>query len=148
MYLFKSPPRALLLFSQYVVYSLSSDLLFCKSMNYSPARLLCPWDFPSKNTGVGCHSLLQGIFSTQGLNPFLLCSIHYIQRKKGSWCIITQLLPLSYILCSIPCKFLPFLKTHYNLVCHHSCFRVTNVNIVSFKELMFGHQGVMFQNQR
>ena len=26
-----------------------------------PARLLCPWDFPSKNTGVGCHSLLQGI---------------------------------------------------------------------------------------
>ena len=34
MYLFKSPPRALLLFSQYVVYSLSSDLLFCNSMDY------------------------------------------------------------------------------------------------------------------
>ena len=32
-------------------------------------RLLCPWDFPGKNTGVGCHSLLQGIFLTQGLNP-------------------------------------------------------------------------------
>ena len=68
MYLFKSPPRALLLFSQYVVYSLSSDLLFCKSMNYSPARLLCPWDFPSKNTGVGSHAFLQGIFLTQGSN--------------------------------------------------------------------------------
>ena len=27
-----------------------------------PARLLCPWDFPGKNTGVGCHFLLQGIF--------------------------------------------------------------------------------------
>ena len=25
------------------------------------ARLLCPWDFPSKNTGVGCHFLLQGL---------------------------------------------------------------------------------------
>ena len=25
-----------------------------------PARLLCPWDFPGENTGVGCHSLLQG----------------------------------------------------------------------------------------
>ena len=25
-----------------------------------PARLLCPWDFPSKNIGVGCHALLQG----------------------------------------------------------------------------------------
>ena len=26
-----------------------------------PARLLCPWDSPDKNTGVGCHALLQGI---------------------------------------------------------------------------------------
>ena len=37
-----------------------------------PARLLCPWDFPGKNTGVGCHALLQGIFPTQGSNPRLL----------------------------------------------------------------------------
>ena len=29
-------------------------------------RLLCPWDSPGKNTRVGCHSLLQGIFPTQG----------------------------------------------------------------------------------
>ena len=36
-----------------------------------PARLLCPWDFPGKITGVGCHALLQGIFPTQGLNPGL-----------------------------------------------------------------------------
>ena len=34
--------------------------------------LLCPWDFPGKNTGVGCHFLLQGIFPTQGSNPCLL----------------------------------------------------------------------------
>ena len=33
-----------------------------------PARLLCPWDFPGKNTGVGCHSFLQGI-SDPGLEP-------------------------------------------------------------------------------
>ena len=32
----------------------------------------CPWDPPGKNTGVGCHSLLQGIFPIQGLNPCLL----------------------------------------------------------------------------
>ena len=38
-----------------------------------PARLLCPWDFPGKNTAVGCHFLLQGIFQTQGLN---LGSLH------------------------------------------------------------------------
>ena len=24
-----------------------------------PTRLLCPWDFPGKSTGVGCHCLLQ-----------------------------------------------------------------------------------------
>ena len=30
---------------------------------------LCPWDFSGKNTGVGCHFLLQGIFLVQGLNP-------------------------------------------------------------------------------
>ena len=39
------------------------------SMGFS--RLLCPWDFPGKNTGVGCHFLLQEIFRTQGLNPGL-----------------------------------------------------------------------------
>ena len=39
-----------------------------------PARLLCPWDSPGKNTGVDCHSLVQRIFQTQGSNPgFLHC---------------------------------------------------------------------------
>ena len=33
-----------------------------------PTRLLCPWDSPGKNTGVGCYVLLQGIFPTQGSN--------------------------------------------------------------------------------
>ena len=37
-----------------------------------PARLLCPWDSPGTNTGVGCHFLLQGIFPTQGSNRGLL----------------------------------------------------------------------------
>ena len=41
-----------------------------------PTRLLCPWNFPGKNTGVGCHLLLQGIFLTQGSNPHLLCLLH------------------------------------------------------------------------
>ena len=38
----------------------------------SPTRLLCPWDSPGKHTRVGCHSLLQGIFPTQGSKPHLL----------------------------------------------------------------------------
>ena len=33
-----------------------------------PAKLLCPWDFPGKNTGVDCHFLLQGVFSIQELS--------------------------------------------------------------------------------
>ena len=37
-----------------------------------PAKLLCPWDSLVKNTGVGCHALLQGIFLTQGSNLCLL----------------------------------------------------------------------------
>ena len=40
-----------------------------------PARLLCLQDFPSKNTGVGCHAFPQGIFPTQGQNPCLLCPL-------------------------------------------------------------------------
>ena len=37
-----------------------------------PAKLLCPWNFSDKNTGAGSHSLLQGIFPTQGSNLGLL----------------------------------------------------------------------------
>ena len=43
-----------------------------------PARLLCSWNSPGKNTGVGCHFLLQGIFLTQGLNPCLLHCRHIL----------------------------------------------------------------------
>ena len=40
-------------------------------------RLLCPWNFPGKNTGVGCHCLLQGIFLTQGSNLRLCRLLHW-----------------------------------------------------------------------
>ena len=36
-----------------------------------PTRPRSSWGSPGKNTGVGCHGLLQGIFPTQGLNPGL-----------------------------------------------------------------------------
>ena len=36
------------------------------------SRLLCPWDSPGKNIGVGCHFFLQEIFLTQEVNPHLL----------------------------------------------------------------------------
>ena len=37
----------------------------------------CPWDSPGKNTAVGCHALLQGVFPTQGSNPGLLSFLHW-----------------------------------------------------------------------
>ena len=53
---------------------------------WTEARLLCSWDSPGSNTGVGCHFLLQGIFPTQGWNPGLLhCrQILYQLSHKGS----------------------------------------------------------------
>ena len=55
-----------------------------------PASLLCPRNSPVRNTGVGCHFLLQGIFLTQGLNPHLLRLQHWQADS----------LPLSYLVSS------------------------------------------------
>ena len=52
--------------------SFMSDSL--RLLGLQPIRFLCPWDFPGKNMGVGFHSLLQGIFLTQGWNQFSLVS--------------------------------------------------------------------------
>ena len=61
-----------------------SCLTLCDPMDYS--LLLCPWDSPGKNTGVGSHSRLQGIFPTQELNSHLLhCrQILYHLSHQGS----------------------------------------------------------------
>ena len=48
-----------------------------------PARLLYPWDFPGKNTGVGCHFLLQGILLTQGSNPHLLSTVSPVLKTDS-----------------------------------------------------------------
>jgi len=44
---------------------------------WTASRVLCPRASPGKNTGMGCHFLLQGIFPTQGLNLHLLCLLHW-----------------------------------------------------------------------
>ena len=48
-----------------------SCLTLCDLMDCKPARPLCPWDFPGKNTGVSSHLLLQVIFPTHRSNPHL-----------------------------------------------------------------------------
>ena len=41
------------------------------SHGLQPTRLLCPWDSPGRNTGVGCH-VLQGNLPSPGIKPGLL----------------------------------------------------------------------------
>ena len=70
--------------------------LFCTIVSclvcVSRTRLLCPWDSPGKNTGVGCHSLLQGILLTQGSNPGFLHyrQIRYYLSHQGSPLVILK----------------------------------------------------------
>ena len=72
----------------YVLVAQSCPTL-CNSMD--SARLLCPWNSPGKNTGMGSHLLLQGIFPTQESNPgLLLCRqilyhLSHLGSPKGSW---------------------------------------------------------------
>ena len=56
---------------------LQSCSTLCDPMDCSPPRLLCPWDSPEKNTGMGCHAHLLGIFPTQGWILNLLCLLHW-----------------------------------------------------------------------
>ena len=42
-----------------------------------PTRLLCPWDSPGRNTGMGCRDPLQGIFPNQGWNLWLSRLLHW-----------------------------------------------------------------------
>ena len=50
--------------------SVASDSLW--PCGLQPIRLLCPWNSPGKNTAMGCHFLLQGVFPTQDSNLHLL----------------------------------------------------------------------------
>ena len=56
--------------------SLQSCPTLWDPVDCSPTRLLCPWDSPDKNAGVGCHGHLRGIFLTQGSNLRLYCLLH------------------------------------------------------------------------
>ena len=56
--------------SESVSYSVMSNSLQPRGLE--PTRLLCPWNSPGKNTGVGSLSLIQGIFLTWGSNLGLL----------------------------------------------------------------------------
>ena len=78
------PPQHSACYTFCVSLSVLSDSLWPHGLY--PARLLCPWNFPGKNTGVGSHSLLQAIFLTQELKlDHLNCrQILYHLNHQGS----------------------------------------------------------------
>ena len=59
------------------VKSLQLCSTLCDPMDCSPPGSSVPGDSPDKNTGMGCHALLQAFFLTQGSNPGLLCLLHW-----------------------------------------------------------------------
>ena len=68
------------------------------------ARLLCPWNFPGKNPGVGCRSLLQGVFSAQGLDPCLphCRQVLYHLSHQGSHIYIYIFIYITESFCHTP----------------------------------------------
>ena len=91
-----------------VSHSVMSDALW---LHGTVACLLCLWNFPGKNTGVGCHFLLQGIFPTQGLNQSLLCLLHWqadslLLGHLGSLSPCMHVINLWFVSCWSPVYFL------------------------------------------
>ena len=89
-------------------------------MNYNPL-LLCPWDFPGKNTGVGCHSLLQGIVLTRELSLSLLHLLHWQADSSPLILIPLVLVLLSLVLILLsPTPWMagsPYVRIIWTLLC-------------------------------
>ena len=66
-----------------------------------PVRLLCQWDFPGKNTGVGCHFLLQGIFLrwVEPASPTLAGRFFTTEPPRKPWEFSYYSLKITLITC-------------------------------------------------
>ena len=91
----------------------------CDPMNCSPPGSSVHGDSPGKNTGMGCHDLLRGIFPTQGSNPNLLCLLH--------WQVDSLLAPPGrpfkpwFMTVHYSSKLTALLRTYVSLVKEHAC---------------------------
>ena len=69
-------------------------------------RDLCPWNFSGRNTGAGCHFLLQGIFPTQGSNLCFLRGLHsggfFTTMSPGKPILKNRLWQLIHLLIPLP----------------------------------------------
>ena len=120
----------LFIFTKSVCACSLSRVWLLQSCGLYPTRLLCPWDSPGKNTKVGCHVLLQGIFLTQGSNLCLLHLLHWqvdslVQSHLGSPIFSKNQLLFSFIFSIFSSLFHLFLS-------HLYCFPSTNFGFCSF----------------
>ena len=91
-----------------------NSVLYCAMFSHSvmsnsswphglyPTRLLCPWDFPGKNTGVGFHFLLQWTFLTRELNWGLLHRrriLYQLSYQGSPNCVSEGIFPQSTSIC-------------------------------------------------
>ena len=78
--------KKLCLYINILLYSVSqSSPALLQTRGLWPTRLLSPWGFPSKNTRVGCHFLLQGFFPSkdQACNSCVFCTGRQILVSPG-----------------------------------------------------------------
>ena len=114
-----------------------SCLTLCDPMDCSLTGSSVHGDSPGKNTGVGCHSLLQGIFLTQGLNQCLLCLRHgrqILYRLSHLAHLFNEFVPtVSSVAQSCPTLCDPMNRSTPGLPVHHKLpeFTQTHVHRVS-----------------
>ena len=98
----------------------------CVRLLVTPWTVACihPWNFPGKNTGVGCHTILQEIFLTRGLNSHLLHLLHW---QAGSLPLVpagknSAMLNTVTLLCNRPPELFHLAKltmyTHWTTTLH------------------------------
>ena len=103
-----------------------------------PSRLLCPWDSPGENTGVGCPALLQGIFPTQGLNLYLLQCRWILYYWATGEALTLVYFPLNILECESLTRVQHFFSFLYNMYINTKTkFTVSFLSESSFFKLKY-----------
>ena len=113
-------------------FSVVSNFLWLHGLQTT--TLLCPWDFLGKNTGVGCHFLLQGIFLTQGSNLHLLSLLNWraysLYASSESLYLVDFLKYNSHLLFSV---YMPQVPQYTEIAdSTHIVFSYTHISTIKF----------------